>query len=557
MDSAVKFVDVYKEYPFYQHITAGFKSFIFDLPRNIKTFKKTRFDVLKAVSFDIKKGETFGIIGRNGSGKSTILSLMAGVIKQDQGVVQTFGKISSLLELGSGFHPDLSGIENIILNGILMGNTRQDMLEKVDEIVTFSELGDFIYQPLRTYSSGMHVRLGFSVAVHINPEILLVDEALAVGDMGFQEKCLKKMGEFRTSGATIILVSHDMMSIAKLCERVAWIDSGSIMAIGKPKEVIMKYMDHFNLQTTGLFLKEGQNTDRENIQSATAAPSAPRGSGDFLHAEAQPTSLVPVNVEHSEVPPISSSWWEYPVVLQECETRITGRTDLNFYDFLKDAYNIQGLEKGLSICNRLKGIENNFIAYNTCKSFDIIDDENQIEGLLEGTSKFKENNYDLFLCVDVLNRIKNPDLFLASLDRALKHKGFIIAMEYVGPVNFRYSDKEIEVADMIFKSLNDGNDGIDATASCCTSGKMTGAISSQDVIPMLEKYFDMLTIRYFGGPFYDLLLNKALCKFNPGDKKDSALIKAIIQFDQILINEGIFEKSYSMIIATKKGIHVL
>ena len=214
MDSAVKFVDVYKEYPFYQYITAGFKSFIFNLPKNIRTFKKTRFDVLKGVSVDIKKGETFGIIGRNGSGKSTILSLMAGVIKQDHGIIKTYGKISSLLELGSGFHPDLSGIENIILNGILMGNTKEDMLKKADEIVEFSELGDFIYQPLRTYSSGMHVRLGFSVAVHINPEILLVDEALAVGDLNFQEKCLKKMVEFKTSGTTIILVSHDMLSIA-------------------------------------------------------------------------------------------------------------------------------------------------------------------------------------------------------------------------------------------------------------------------------------------------------------------------------------------------------
>src|SRR4030042_5225687 len=215
MDYAVRFEDVYKEYPFYQHITAGFKSFIFNLPRSIASLKKTRFIALKGVSFDIKKGETFGIIGRNGSGKRTILSIIAGVLRHDKGFVKTNGKISSLLELGAGFHPDLSGIENIILNGILMGNTREDMLKKMDKIIEFSELGDFIYQPLRTYSSGMYVRLGFSVAGDIDPEILLVDEALAVGDLDFKGKCNRKMKEFTESGATIIIVSHDMPAIAE------------------------------------------------------------------------------------------------------------------------------------------------------------------------------------------------------------------------------------------------------------------------------------------------------------------------------------------------------
>src|SRR4030042_2441412 len=234
MAPAVTFNDVYKEYPFYQHITAGFKSFLFHLPRSIASLKKTKFIALKGISFEVQQGEVFGIIGRNGSGKSTILGLTAGVMRPDRGSVKTQGKISSLLELGAGFHPDLSGIENIMLNGILSGNTRADMMKKMEQIIEFSELGDFIYQPLRTYSSGMHARLGFSVAVHIDPEILLVDEALAVGDLSFQEKCLRKIMEFRESGATITIVSHDLTMIARLCDRVAWIDSGSIKAIGKP-----------------------------------------------------------------------------------------------------------------------------------------------------------------------------------------------------------------------------------------------------------------------------------------------------------------------------------
>ena len=233
MAPAVTFNDVYKEYPFYQHITAGFKSFLFHLPRSIASLKKTKFIALKGISFEVQQGEVFGIIGRNGSGKSTILGLTAGVMQPDRGSVKTQGKISSLLELGAGFHPDLSGIENIMLNGILSGNTRADMMKKMEQIIEFSELGDFIYQPLRTYSSGMHARLGFSVAVHIDPEILLVDEALAVGDLDFKGKCNRKMKEFTESGATIIIVSHDMPAIAELCNRVAWIDNGTIMKIGE------------------------------------------------------------------------------------------------------------------------------------------------------------------------------------------------------------------------------------------------------------------------------------------------------------------------------------
>jgi lipopolysaccharide transport system ATP-binding protein len=540
MDYAVRFEDVYKEYPFYQHMTAGFKSFIFNLPGSIASLRKTRFIALKGVSFGVKKGETFGIIGRNGSGKSTILGIIAGVIRHDKGLVETNGKISSLLELGAGFHPDLSGSENIILNGILMGNTREDMLKKMDKIIEFSELGDFIYQPLRTYSSGMYVRLGFSVAVHIDPEILLVDEALAVGDLSFQEKCLRKIMEFKESGATITIVSHDMTMIARLCDRVAWIDSGSIIAIGKPKEVIMKYLDHLGQKIDTFFIEDKLAVETRE-QTVSAELAATQDEGELLQASR------------------SFSWWDSPLVIKECEAIITGNPDVHFYEFLKRQYMIKSLEKGLSICNRLKGIEANLITYGICKSFDIIDDEDKIAELLAGTSDFREDYYDLFLSIDALNRIKNLDLFFEKVNRTLRDKGVIIALEYIGPVNFQWSNKDIEIADMIYRSLNNKAGTSDSANSSLSilsdlsAGNMAGAVSSIDVIPMLERFFDISTIRYFGGPLYSLIIDKILDRFDPNDKKDSALLRAIIQLEQILIKQGVLENNYALIIARKRS----
>jgi len=539
MDYAVRFEDVYKKYPFYQHITAGFKSFIFNLPGSIASLKKTMFIALKGVSFEIKKGETFGIIGRNGSGKSTILGIIAGVIRHDKGLVETNGKISSLLELGAGFHPDLSGIENIILNGILMGNTRQDMLEKMDEIIEFSELGDFIYQPLRTYSSGMYVRLGFSVAVHIDPEILLVDEALAVGDLSFQEKCLRKIMEFKESGATITIVSHDLTVIARLCDRVTLIDSGSIKAIGKPKEVIMKYLDHLG-QKTDAFLIEDQLAVETEEQTVSTELAATQDEAELLQASRY------------------FSWWDSPSVIKECEAIITGSPEVHFYEFLRKQYVTESLEKGLSICNRLKGIEANFITYGICKSFDIIDNEDKI-ALLAGTLDFREDYYDLFLSVDTLNRMKNLDLFFRKINHTLKDKGVIVALEYIGPVNFQWSNKDIEIADMIYRSLNNKAGTSDSAnlslsaLSNLSAGNTAGAVSSNDVIPMLESFFDILTIRYFGGPLYSLIFDKIPDRFDPNDKKDSVLIKTIIQFEQILIKQGVLENAYALIIARKRS----
>jgi lipopolysaccharide transport system ATP-binding protein len=240
-DVMIRFDHVSKDYPQYHHFTGGMKQFLFNLPQAIKKIKTTRFVSLEDVSFEIKRGETFGIIGRNGAGKSTTLGLMAGVLKPSQGNVTVSGRVSPLLELGAGFHPELTGRENIYLNGILMGLTRKEVQKKAASIIEFSELSAFIDQPIRVYSSGMLARLGFSVVSSLDPEILLVDEVLAVGDITFVKKCIERMNRFRQEGVTMVLVSHAMADIQRLCDRVLWIDNHQVHMVGDPKTVIESY----------------------------------------------------------------------------------------------------------------------------------------------------------------------------------------------------------------------------------------------------------------------------------------------------------------------------
>lgn len=558
MVPAVKFEDVYKEYPFYQHITAGFKSFLFNLPKNIASLRRTKFAALKGVTFEVAKGETFGIIGKNGSGKSTTLGLIAGVIRPDRGSVEVSGKISSLLELGAGFHPDLSGIENIILNGILMGNTKEEMLKKIDEIIEFSELGDFIYQPLRTYSSGMQVRLGFSVAVHVDPELLVIDEALAVGDLNFQEKCLKKMREFRESGATIILVSHGMSAIAKLCDRAAWLDAGEVMAVGKPKEVIGKYLRHIG-QEAGFALDE-ENSCRETGEGDREVRVRAEGGDETASVAPVHDNLTSTGADReeqevvsAESPPSRASWWESITVLDQCVIRITGGPHMTFYDFLKRDYFIRPFEKGVSICNRLKGMERDFIVSGICRSFDVVNDEEQIALMGTGRGDFKRDYYDLFLCVDFLHRVENLDAFLKHVDNAVRENGFVIAIEYVGPAHFRWSAKEISIAETLYAALDGGDGGSDEFPSSIEERDRGGsAEGSSQVIPSIGKFFEPVLIRYFGGPLYDLLLNRIFRHAGPGERSDLALIKTIIQCDRILTDEGILKDSYALVLARKR-----
>ena len=205
-----------------------------------KTYHK-KFFALDKISFEIEKGTTVGIIGTNGSGKSTILKIITGVLNPSSGSVEVEGNISALLELGAGFNMDYTGIENIYMNGTMMGFSREEMEKKLPEILEFADIGDFVHQPVKTYSSGMFVRLAFALAINVEPEILIVDEALSVGDVFFQAKCYKKMEEIRQKGTTILMVTHDMGSVIKYCDKVILLNRGSFVAEGKAGEIVDLY----------------------------------------------------------------------------------------------------------------------------------------------------------------------------------------------------------------------------------------------------------------------------------------------------------------------------
>ncbi len=206
--------------------------------------RSTAFWALRDISFDVCKGEVFGIIGQNGAGKSTLLKLVSRVMRPTEGRVRVFGRVVPLLELGAGFHPELTGRENVFLNGAILGFNRQEMERKFQRIVEFSELHDFIEAPLRTYSSGMWARLGFAVAIDAEPDILILDEILSVGDEAFQRKCLNRIEQFRDQGATIVLVSHNTHQIEQMCQRAAWLDHGQLQSVGDAASVVQAYREN-------------------------------------------------------------------------------------------------------------------------------------------------------------------------------------------------------------------------------------------------------------------------------------------------------------------------
>ena len=200
------------------------------------------FEALNGVTFDVVAGQTFGIIGRNGSGKSTMLKLIAGIGKPTSGRVRVNGRVSALIELGAGFHPEISGRENVFINGMMLGLSKGEIASRFDEIVRFAELEEFIDAPVKTYSSGMYMRLGFAVAINVNPDVLLVDEVLAVGDETFTHKCLDKFAEFKRRGKTVLLVTHSLDMVTRFCDDALWLDAGVVRANGDPKRVIDTYL---------------------------------------------------------------------------------------------------------------------------------------------------------------------------------------------------------------------------------------------------------------------------------------------------------------------------
>ena len=236
MEKVIEIKNITKIYNLYDKPTDRLKEVLFP-----KFSKHKEFSALKDVSFDVKKGEILGIIGKNGSGKSTILKIITNVLTPTSGEAIIKGKIAALLELGAGFNMEYTGIENIYLNGQMIGFTKEEMDEKLDDIIEFADIGDHIYQPVKTYSSGMFARLAFSVAISVDPDILIVDEALSVGDVFFQNKCYRRFDDFRRRGKTILFVTHDMGSVIKYCNRCVLLNAGKKVAEGSPQEMVDLY----------------------------------------------------------------------------------------------------------------------------------------------------------------------------------------------------------------------------------------------------------------------------------------------------------------------------
>lgn len=228
--------------------------------------KRSRYEermVLKGISFQIKKGEAVGLIGHNGCGKSTTLKLLTRIMYPDSGTITMNGRVSSLIELGAGFHPDMSGRENIFTNAAIFGLTKKEIDSRLNDIISFSELEEFIDNPVRTYSSGMYMRLAFSVAINVDADILLIDEILGVGDANFQAKCFNKLREIKASGTTIVIVSHSLGQIEQICERSIWIHDGLIRAEGPPKEIDLEYLEYMGLKLQENTAKEMQKKNEE------------------------------------------------------------------------------------------------------------------------------------------------------------------------------------------------------------------------------------------------------------------------------------------------------
>ena len=239
MDSIITVDNVSMHFRMDKNRTTSLKEWVVSFLKGKQQYEE--FHALENVTFDVKRGEIFGVIGRNGAGKSTLLKVVSGIYKPTSGKAVSAGRIAPMLELGSGFDPELSGRDNIFLNGAILGFSEEFLKSKYDEIVAFSEMGDFIHQPIKTYSSGMMMRLAFSVATIVEPEILIVDEILAVGDASFQQKSRARMLELMQGGTTVLFVSHSMDQIREMCDRVLWLDHGTVKMIGPTQQVCDAY----------------------------------------------------------------------------------------------------------------------------------------------------------------------------------------------------------------------------------------------------------------------------------------------------------------------------
>jgi ABC-type polysaccharide/polyol phosphate transport system ATPase subunit len=269
------------------------------------------FPALQGVSFTVPAGKTYGIIGRNGSGKSTALKLVAGITKPTSGTVNVRGRISALIELGAGFHPEISGRENVFINGIMLGLTKREVAQRFDEIVEFAEMENFIDAPVKTYSSGMYMRLGFAVAIHVDPDVLLVDEVLAVGDEGFTHKCLDKFGEFKRRGKTILLVTHALGLVERFCDEALWLDHGKVRGAGDPKRVVGAYL-----------IDVERSEERELAQAEARAHASSQGSEAGSHGP-EVSGGIPTLGGAGDTEPAAEG--EEPAVVQDMTQAVEGR----------------------------------------------------------------------------------------------------------------------------------------------------------------------------------------------------------------------------------------
>ena len=304
---------------------------------------------LDQISFQVKKGETVGIIGTNGSGKSTILKIITGVLNPTAGQVDIDGRISALLELGAGFNMEYTGIENVYLNGTMIGFTEEEIKAKLDSILEFADIGDFVYQPVKTYSSGMFVRLAFAVAINIDPEILIVDEALSVGDVFFQAKCYHKFEEFKKEGKTIVIVSHDLSSISKYCDRVILLNKGHKLAEGEPKKIVDLYKKLLVNQLTDDDLEDYEDETNENNKKESSIERN-ENTPENLDVISKEAAITPESVEKE-----GKCWKDYMMENPDVIDYGTKEIEITDYCILdENGYISNNIEKGAEYTVRFK-----------------------------------------------------------------------------------------------------------------------------------------------------------------------------------------------------------
>lgn len=278
MPPAIELRGISKRFRFHsRRAPITLKSAILELLRGRYDFKKEQFAALRNIDLTLEAGRTLGIVGANGSGKSTLLKLIAGIYRPDSGTLRVQGRVASLIELGAGFHPELTGRENVVINGIILGMSQREVRRRLDDIIEFSGLEQFIDAPTRTYSSGMYVRLGFAVAAHLDPDVLLIDEALGIGDAAFARKCAHRLAEFRRSGRTMVLVTHDAAAVERWCDEAVWLDRGVIQAAGTPGDVVELYQQAVAKQESEMLACTSEEPGWRGESRDRPAQSGPEG----------------------------------------------------------------------------------------------------------------------------------------------------------------------------------------------------------------------------------------------------------------------------------------